>query len=231
MEERYSRQIELPEIGVEGQKRLERGRVLIVGAGGLGSAVALYLAAAGVGTLIVADNDSVSLSNLQRQILYDTSEIGRMKAECACKRLHGLNPEITLLMEEDGLTPANAHSLIGSADIVVDCCDNFTTRILANKVCKELGRPWIFGAVEGFTGLIAFFDSKKNKQLEDLFPDLGEEASLKGNPVGIIGATAGVVGSLQALECIKFLTGLPYLQEGKLLLLDLRTISFKTISF
>ncbi len=229
--DRYSRQKIMPEIGEAGQERLRKSTVLIVGAGGLGSPVSLYLSAAGVGKLMIADHDSVNISNLNRQILYTTSDIGRGKTECAVERLRGLNPEIEIIALPEGLNDDNAASLIAAADIVVDCTDNFPARLLIDRVCRETGTPWIFGAVEGFCGQIAFFNGAGETGLTDLFADLDSQETGDTVPIGVVGATPGVVGSIQASVCIKYLLGLPHLPEGRLSIIDLNNLSIQNIDF
>lgn len=150
--ERFSRQTMLPEIGLEGQQRLLESAALIIGAGGLGSPVALYLAAAGVGRLGLCDTDTVSLSNLQRQILYSEEEIGRQKTECAARRLGALRSDLRCTLHPEGLNAENAAAIASGYDIVIDCCDNFATRYLIDDTCRALGKPWVHGTIGGFDG-------------------------------------------------------------------------------
>ena len=147
--ERYSRQTMLPELGAEGQKRLSATKILLVGAGGLGSPIATYLTAAGIGTLGIIDADKVSFSNLQRQTLYTEDEVGQSKVECAYKRLHGLNHEVSIRTYDCFLTKYNAEEIIAGYDIVVDGCDNFATRFIINDICIAAGKPYIYGSIQG----------------------------------------------------------------------------------
>ncbi|MCK9563145.1 MAG: HesA/MoeB/ThiF family protein, partial [Bacteroidales bacterium] len=156
---RYGRQMLLPQVGPEGQRRLRDARVLIVGAGGLGAPVSLYLAAAGVGHITLLDGDVVELSNLQRQIIFDTASVGQPKAEAAARRLRALNPEIAVVAAPETLTAGNAEAWIAAADLVLDCCDNFPTRYLINDFCRHLGKPWLFAAVHRFRGHLALFSA------------------------------------------------------------------------
>lgn len=230
-EGRYSRQIMLTEIGRDGQKKLSESTVLVVGAGGLGSAAIPYLAAAGIGRIIITDPDVLSISNLNRQILYETASLGQSKAPLAAKRIQALNPEVDVIADTAGLTPENARSLVRKADIVIDCCDNFPTRLLIDKACSEEGKPWIFGAVQEFCGEIALFNHREGKHLTDLFPDLEEINPTSSGPRGILGAVAGTVGALEALECIKFLAGMEHIPEGELQVIDFNNISITKYEF
>lgn len=229
--ERYRRQIMLREFGEEGQKRLLGARVLIVGAGGLGSAAAPYLAGAGVGTLIIADDDTVSKSNLQRQILYAEEETGKRKADCAARRLKSLNPSIKIETCSEGLTTENAEKLIKDCDAVVDCCDNYRTRILIDDTCAKTGKPWIYGSIGEYSGQISVFNHRKGKRYRDLFPDIEELCSAPKRINGVLGPIAGVTGALEATECLKLLAGIGETAEGKLLTIDFMTLTSETIEF
>ena len=154
---RYSRQTMLPEIGIEGQLRLESGRVLVIGLGGLGAPAATYLASAGIGRLGLCDLDTVSLSNLQRQVLYTTGDVGKPKTECALSRLQSINPDIEYRLHPQGLTPENAEEIITRYDLVIDCTDNFATRYLIDDVCARLMIPWVHGAIGEFSGQVSVF--------------------------------------------------------------------------
>ena len=161
---RYDRQIILPEIGEEGQKKLQEAKVLIVGVGGLGSPIALYLAGAGVGCLGLVDDDLVSITNLQRQVLYSEKELGKPKAICAAERLSALNSEIRIHPYSTRLTKENAYHIIQEYDIVVDGCDNFATRYLINDICIEQKKPYVYGAICGFEGQVSVFNNGKKKK-------------------------------------------------------------------
>ncbi len=211
---RYGRQMALPQVGEEGQRRLGASRVLIVGAGGLGAPVSLYLAAAGVGQITLVDGDRVELSNLQRQVIFTTADIGLAKAEAAARRLGLLNPDIRIQAVSQHLTAANASELIKAADLVVDCCDNFATRYLINDFCRHLGRPWLFAAVHRFRGQLALF-TPDTPCFRCLYP---EPPRTEGNCslAGVLGTVPGLLGSWQANEALKFLLGLPQSQPGRL---------------
>lgn len=229
--ERYSRQIMLPEIGEEGQARLSAAKVLIVGVGGLGSPIALYLAGAGVGTLGLVDYDVVSLSNLQRQVLYTEEEVGDLKAVCASMRLAALNREIVINTYPTRLTAQNAHELIGQYDIVVDGCDNFATRYVIDDVCVALGKPYVYGAISGFEGQVSVFHyGDVKKSYRDLYPE--EEEMLRMPPPfkGVTGVTPAVVGSVEATEVLKIICGFGEVLAGKLWTIDLRTLQSNIFS-
>ncbi len=228
--ERYNRQMMLPEIGTEGQGKLQAAKVLVVGVGGLGSPIALYLAGAGVGTLGLVDCDVVDVSNLHRQVLYTEDETGDLKAVCAAMRLQALNRSITIHAFPCRLTKENAEELIGAYDLVVDGCDNFATRYLINDVCVKLGKPYVYGAICGFEGQVSVFNHNSDKTYRDLFPD--EELMLKmpPPPKGVIGMTPGVTGCVQAMEAVKIICGLGEVMAGKLWTIDIRTLQTNIFS-
>lgn len=229
--ERYSRQIMLPEIGEEGQARLSAAKVLIVGVGGLGSPIALYLAGAGVGTLGLVDDDVVSLSNLQRQVLYTEEEVGDLKAVCASMRLAALNREIVINTYPTRLTAQNAHELIGQYDIVVDGCDNFATRYVIDDVCAALGKPYVYGAISGFEGQVSVFHyGDVKKSYRDLYPEEEEMLHMPPPFKGVTGVTPAVVGSVEATEVLKIICGFGEVLAGKLWTIDLRTLQSNIFS-
>lgn len=221
--ERYSRQLMLPEIGEEGQQKLSAAKVLIVGVGGLGSPVSLYLTGAGIGTIGLIDDDVVSISNLQRQILYTETEVGIKKAVCAEERLRQLNQDVQLNVYATRLTKENAKEIIGQYDIVVDGCDNFATRYLINDTCTELGKVYVYGAICGFEGQVSVFNHQSTINYRNLYPD--EEEMMKMPPPfkGVIGVTPAIVGSVEATEVIKIICGFGEILSGKLWTIDLRT--------
>lgn len=222
---RYDRQISLPEIGEEGQKKLRRARVLIVGVGGLGSPIALYLAGAGVGTLGLVDDDKVSISNLQRQVLYTESEVGLRKVDCAARRLQALNSDVTINTYPFRLNGENAAELIREYDIVVDGCDNFATRYLLSDTCEALGKAYVYGAIQGLDGQVSVFCHGDCPQTyRDLYPD--EEGALRMPPPNksVLGTTPAIVGSVEANEVIKLICGYGEPLTGKLWTIDLRTM-------
>ena len=222
---RYERQELLPEIGTEGQHRLAQARVLIVGTGGLGSPLALYLAGAGIGRIGLADNDVVSLNNLHRQVLYAEDQLDRPKVDMAAQRLHTLNGEVKIDTYPCSITAETAGPIISRYDIVADACDNFSTRYLLSDVCAAQGKPLVHGAVRGFCGQVAVLCAHPGaKTYRDLYPD--EEATLRmpPPPKGIVGMTAGVVGCVQAHEVLKLVCGHGDLLDGRLWTIDLRTM-------
>ncbi|WP_313454376.1 molybdopterin-synthase adenylyltransferase MoeB [Brevundimonas sp.] len=215
--ERYARHLVLSEVGGPGQQALKRARVLIVGAGGVGGPAALYLAAAGVGTLGLIDHDAVALSNLQRQILFDTADVGRPKVEAAAMRLEGLNPHVAVQTFAERLTAENALARIEDFDLVLDGTDDFETRFLVNAACVVAGRPLVSGALGRWSGQVAVFAGRPCYRC--LVPQMPPDAETCAR-VGVVGALAGVVGSMAALEAIKVLTGAGQPLTGRLLLYD-----------
>ena len=228
---RYDRQIILPEIGEEGQNKLQKAKVLIVGVGGLGSPIALYLAGAGVGCLGLVDDDSVSISNLQRQVLYSEEELGKPKAVCAAQRLTSLNNEIETRYYSTRLTAENADRIIQEYDIVVDGCDNFDTRYLINDICIEQGKPYVYGAICGFEGQVSVFNyGNRKKSYRDLYPDEGEMKRMPPPSKGVMGITPAVVGSIEATEVLKIICGFGDVLAGELWTIDLRTLQSNKFS-
>lgn len=204
---RYSRQLVLPQVGDEGQRRLSAGRVLVVGAGALGSPAALYLAAAGVGSLTLVDPDSVELSNLQRQILHATGEIGQSKVASAARRLTTLNPLVHVEPVAMRLTEENAAELIAGVDVIVDGSDNPETRHALNRACVEQRKPWVHGAIWRFFGQVTVFAEGGKPCYRCLFPEMPDSAELSCEVAGVMGVIAGVIGSIQAQEAIRLLLG------------------------
>lgn len=218
---RYSRQILLPQIDVDGQQRLLDSCVLIVGLGGLGSPVALYLAAAGVGRLLLADHDDVDLTNLQRQILHQSDGLGLAKVESAVRRLRALNPDVTLDPLRQKLEHQALRDAIGEADLVLDCTDNFSTRQAINAACFELGKPLVSGAAIRLEGQLSVFDPRQvDSPCYECLYGSGDEAALSCSEAGVAGPMVGLVGSLQALEALKLLAGFGEPMVGRLLLID-----------
>lgn len=228
---RYDRQMILPEIGEEGQKKLLDAKVLIVGVGGLGSPIALYLAGAGVGCIGLIDDDVVSISNLQRQVLYSEKELGKSKAVCAAERLSALNSEIKVQPYSTRLTEDNAFDIIGEYDMVVDGCDNFATRYLINDICIQQGKPYIYGAICGFEGQVSVFNfGDRKKSYRDLYPDEEEMKRMPPPPKGVMGITPAVVGSIEATEVLKVIGGFGDVLAGELWTIDLRTLQSNKFS-
>lgn len=221
---RYDRQRLLPEIGEEGQQKLKSARVLIVGMGGLGSPIALYLAGAGVGMLGIMDGDVVSESNLQRQVLYTERDLGLPKVQCASERLSAMNSDICVRSYPEMLTENNAKSIFSSYDIVVDACDNFPTRYLIDTVCAELSLPYVYGAIRAFEGQVSVFTYGDSPfSYHKLFPKEENMPRFQAEK-GVIGVVPGVVGVVQASEVLKLICGFGELLVGKLWTIDLRTM-------
>lgn len=228
---RYSRHILLEEIGVAGQEKLKRAKALVIGAGGLGSPVALYLAAAGVGTIGLADFDKVELHNLQRQIIHGQSDIDRPKIESAKDTLSEINPHVKLQFHEEGLQPHNAVELFSQYDIIVDGTDNFATRYLNNDAAYLAGKPLVYGSIFKFEGQASLFHPRNGGPCyRCLFPEAPPPGSVPNcGEAGVMGALCGIVGSIQSMETIKYITGVGESLSGKLLFIDTMNMSFKTL--
>lgn len=218
----------LPEIGLDGQQKLAQARVLMVGLGGLGCPVGLYLTGAGVGRIGLCDADTVSLNNLQRQTLYDESAVGKPKTAAARLRLSALSSVTEFELHPDGLTAANAEAIISHYDMVVDCCDNFATRYLIDDVCAALGKPWVYGSIGAFRGCVSTF-LPGGARFADLFPDREEMEAMPPASGGVVGAVPGIVGATEAAEAIKLICGFGELLSGRMLLFDIKTMDFKTV--
>lgn len=221
---RYERQIILPEIGEEGQEKLRKSKVLIVGVGGLGSPISLYLTGAGVGTIGLVDDDVVSITNLQRQILYTEKELGLNKAICAQQHLSSLNSELTITSYPFRFSPENANELVSQYDIVVDGSDNFSTRYLINDTCKNLGKPYVYGAISGLEGQVSVFNFNSDFNYRSLYPDEEEMKAITHPFKGVLGVTPAIIGSVEASEVIKIICGYGEVLSGKLWTIDLRTM-------
>ena len=231
MQSRYSRQSTLPEIGLDGQEKLRRTKILCIGAGGLGCPALLYLAGAGIGTLGIVDHDRVDISNLQRQILFTTADQGRAKALAARDRLLALNPDIIVNAFDHALTEANAESLISGYDIIIDATDNFSARFLINDAAVKLRKPVVFAAIQGFDGQISVFDAASGPCYRCLYPQPPAAIICNCAEAGIIGALAGVMGSMQAQEAIKLAIGHDSFKSlaGRLWMIDGRTMETRII--
>jgi adenylyltransferase/sulfurtransferase len=227
---RYDRQILLPELGLAGQEKLKQARVLVIGCGGLGSPVLLYLAAAGIGTLGIVEDDTIALSNLQRQILYTSDKVGKSKALETEKRLKALNPLLIVVKHEVRLSAHNALAIIEKYDLVVDGTDNFPTRYLINDACVILNKPFVYGAIHRFEGQVALFNYKGSSTYRDLFPaPPPSEQAPNCAEAGVLGVLPGIIGSMQALETIKAITGIGEPLAGKLLMLDTLSMQSRTL--
>lgn len=229
MNERYHRQVLLPEIGKEGQKRLQSARVLIIGIGGLGCPIALYLTTAGVGHIGIIDDDIVSISNLHRQVLYDETDIDQPKAICASRHLQAKNQNICIEAYPFRLTPQNAEDLIAKYDIVIDGCDNHTTRYLLSDVCEKQQKPYIYAAIGAFQGQVGVLCYDKNAPTyRSLFPEEETMLSLKPEK-GVIGTTPAIIGSLVANEALKLIIGYGKPLINQLFCIDLLTLQSQLI--
>ncbi len=228
---RYSRQTMLPQIGEEGQRKLLDSSVLVVGIGGLGSATVTYLTVAGVGRIGLCDADRVSLSNLQRQVLYTEEEVGHPKAVRAAARLRSQSPGIRFDIYPDGLTLENAEKIIREYDLVVDCTDNFPTRYLIDDTCARLYIPWIYGSIGEFHGQIAVMNHRRGRRYTDLYPDREILCSLPHTTAGVIGPVPGTIGALEASEALKVLTGSGEPLDGRLFTIDLLSMTTSIIEF
>jgi len=229
--ERYSRHLRLEEIGLEGQERLRQARILCVGAGGLGSPAALYLAAAGIGTLGIVDGDVVELSNLQRQVLHTTDRVGRPKVESAAITLAALNPDVRLVTHHDRLTDENAAALLGGYDVVIDASDNFTTRYLINDVALGLQIPVVHASILGFEGQLTVFSARGAPCYRCLFaapppPELAPSCQ----EAGVLGVLPGILGTLQATEALKLVLGIGEPLIGRLLSFDALGMTFDELT-
>lgn len=214
----YSRHLLLDEIGVEGQQRLCNAQVAIVGLGGLGCPVAIYLAACGVGTLHLIDGDHVDQSNLHRQTLFGERYIGRSKVVCAAEELTGKYPDQNFVSHPENVTPVNALELLSPVDLVIDCTDNFPSRYLINDTCIKLNTPFVYGALHKFEGQVAVFNFSDGPTYRCLFPDFPKEANQPNcNDVGVLGVLPGIIGTMQALEAIKVIVGMDGILAGELL--------------
>lgn len=220
---RYRRQIMLPGIGEEGQLKLKNARVLVVGAGGLGCPVLQYLTAAGVGTLGIMDFDMVNEDNLHRQVLYGGHDLGRLKTIIARDRLQALNPLVKHEVYNIRLNETNASKFVTEYDLVVDATDNFTTRYLIDQACKEAQKPWVYGSVFMFEGQVSVFRLEGGPGLEDAFPGIQDKVNVPDpEEYGLTGILPGIIGSFQANEVIRIITGIGEPLSGKLLQYDMR---------
>lgn len=237
--ERYARHIVLREIGGPGQQKLGRARVLVIGAGGLGSPLIQYLAAAGIGTIGIVDDDTVSLSNLQRQVLHGTPDLGRPKIESAADAVARLNPHVAVVPHATRLTVGNARSLVAGYDVVADGSDNFDTRYAVSDACFHEGRPLVTAALGPFDGSLttiraheAGADGRPNPTYRCLFPDPPPAGAVPTcEAAGVLGALAGVMGSLMAMEVIREIAGFGEGLVGRLLMVDARSMRFETLRY
>lgn len=217
--ERYQRQLVLSDFGIEGQQKLNKAKVLIVGAGGLGVPVMQYLAGMGVGQLTLMDADAIALSNLQRQVIYATDDVGKKKVEVAADRLRQLNPEIEVETIAQMISSENADQLVAGKDLVVDCTDSIEARYVINDTCVENGLPFVYGALYKHEGHVSIFNFQGGPTYRDIYPD--DSAQVENcNEIGVLGVLPGIIGCYQAMEAVKILTGIGDNLSGKLLVVD-----------
>ncbi|OUV39408.1 MAG: molybdenum cofactor biosynthesis protein MoeB [Methanobacteriota archaeon] len=230
--QRHARHLVLPQVGLEGQKKLAEAKVFVVGAGGLGSPVLLYLAAAGIGTIGIIDDDRVDISNLQRQVLHRTEDVGRLKVESAKEQLLALDPNLVIVEHHERLNPENVIDLFTGWDIVVDGTDNIPTRYLIDDACHLLSIPWVYGSIHRFEGQVSFFSTKENRRYRDLFPEAPPASALQNcAEAGVFGVLPGVIGSIQATEVIKYIVGMESSLIGRLLLYDAESMTMQSLRF
>ena len=230
---RYARHISLPQIGLVGQKTISKSNILVIGAGGLGSPVILYLAAAGIGRIGIIDFDEVDFSNLQRQVIHSNSSVGQNKAESARRRIKELNQEVEVKIWKDRLTPENGMEIFQDGwDIVVDGTDNLPTRYLIDDLCSMLNLPWVYGSIYRFEGQVSVFNFNGSPSYRDLFPEAPPSESIPSCAEGgVLGVLPGVIGAIQATEAIKAITGVGELLSGKLLIYDAEKMDFNKLNF
>ena len=228
---RYSRQIFIDEVGVAGQREIIKAKVLVIGAGGLGSPVIQYLAAAGVGNLAAADFDTVALHNLNRQLIHSEESVGTAKVHSAAQFVRRLNSQIKFQAICEKIDCSNAEKLLSSYDLIIDGSDNFATRYLINDTCQKLGKPLVYGSVLGFRGQVAVFGYKKSRYLRDIFPEPpAAEDSPDCDGLGVLGPLPGIVGSMMADLALKIIIGLP-VPINQLTLIDTLHWNFQTLEF
>lgn len=229
---RYNRHIMLPQVGIEGQQKLRNAHILIIGLGGLGSPAAMYLASAGVGQLTLVDDDIVELTNLQRQIVHRSRNIGEKKVESARTNLLEINPDINITVIAERLDEKSLHQQVKLADVVLDASDNFATRFSINKACVKQKKPLVSGAAIRFEGQVSVFDARNNDSpcYSCLYPTTGEDNETCSEN-GILAPVVGIIGSIQALEAIKIICNIGQPLIGKLLLLDALSLQWRTMNF
>ena len=226
--ERYNRHIILSEIGIDGQKKLKEAKVLVIGAGGLGCPILQYLTAAGVGTIGIIDSDVVDESNLQRQILFSTLDVGKPKAEVAKNKLKALNPFCNITSYNERFIKENASKIVSEYDLIIDCPDNFETRYLTNDVCLYQNKTWVYGAISEFEGQVAVFNYKGSSTYRDLFPE--NKKSENKQKLGVIGTLPAIIGSLQANEAIKIILEKGDILANKLLIFNTMNLNFMLLN-
>ena len=229
---RYARHLILPQVGEEGQKKIISSSVLVVGAGGLGSPVLMYLAAAGIGRIGIIDDDMVDITNLQRQIIHSTASIGELKTISAKRRINQINPEVKVDIFDTRLNIDNAKEIIGKFDIIVDGTDNFATRYLISDCCEILEKPWVFGSIHRFEGQVAVFNLNGSPNYRDLFPKAPPpELAPNCAEAGVLGVLPGIIGSLQASEVLKIILEIGGVLKSELLLVDTQTMNIRKLKY
>ena len=229
---RYARHLILPQVGEAGQKKIKSASVLVVGAGGLGSPVLMYLAAAGIGKIGIIDDDKVDMTNLQRQIIHSTSSIGELKTESAKRRIKHINPEIIVDIFDIRLTIENAKEIIDGYDIIVDGTDNFATRYTISDCCEILGKPWVFGSIHRFEGQVSVFNLNGSPNYRDLFPKAPPpELAPNCAEAGVLGVLPGIIGSFQANEVLKIVLEMDGILDSELLLIDTQTMNIRKLRY
>lgn len=227
---RYSRQIFIEEIGVEGQRKIREAKVLVIGAGGLGSPVIQYLAAAGVGTLAVADFDRLEIHNLNRQVIHKEKNIGKLKVESAFSFVSTLNSDVNFIPIKEKVTHKNVQQIIHPYDILIDGSDNFTTRYLVNDTCVQLGKALVYGSILSFEGQVAVFNYKGSKNLRDIFPKPPKENLADCDSLGVLGPLPGIIGSMMAMQTLQIICDLNVM-SNQLLLIDAKNWAFNKVGF
>ncbi len=229
--ERYSRQIFIEEIGLDGQKKIRSSKVLVIGAGGLGSPVIQYLAAAGVGTLGIADFDEVELHNLNRQIIHNENTVGTLKVTSAEQFVKKLNHQVKCIGIKEKINEVNAGEILCQYDIIIDGSDNFSTRYLVNDICVKLKKTLVFGSISGFSGQTAVFNHNGSKNLRHLFPEPPFDEDIPDcDSLGVLGALPGIIGSMMAIQALKVIADLP-VSLNQLTLVDTLNWRFQTVDF
>lgn len=223
----YSRHLSLDGIGINGQKRLKHASILFVGAGGLASSAIIYLASSGIGSIGIIDNDHVTLSNLHRQILYNSYDMNELKVICAQNKIKMINPKCQVQIYPDKLNEKNAKNLIKQYDIILDTSDNFYTRYIIDSICYKLHKVHIYGAIQSFEGQISVFNYKSGIKYSDLYPEFLNLQSNKCSSLGVLGVLPGIIGLIQATEAIKIITGIGHVLNGYILIYNALTLEFK----
>ena len=229
---RYARHIILPDVGEDGQKALRQSSVMVIGAGGLGSPALLYLAAAGIGKIGIIDDDEVDISNLQRQIIHSTSDVGSLKSDSARRSISELNPGVDVVSFNTRLNAGNSLQLLAGWDVVIDGSDNFPTRYTISDACEILGTPWIFGSIHRFEGQVSVFNYNNGPNYRDLFPSApSPELAPNCAEAGVLGVLPGIIGTMQASEAIKILLGIGKSLSGQLMVIDLKTMTTRLLTY